>query len=105
MGDRRAHYSSGPRRGSDQHGGGGGGGRQGYHGDNKRKRDDHHEDDGMRALCYGLFYLGDRKQVLFTKSALCVRPVTCRRHTCGWITDIMTSLDDACAPVACGALP
>ncbi len=64
MGDHRAHYSSGPRRGpapyQQQHGGGRGGG---HRQDHKRKREGEQEDDSMRALCYGLFYLGDRKQV------------------------------------------
>lgn len=64
MGDRRvAHYSSGPRQGQENIGGGGGGGR-GFRNDNKRKRDDAQDDDGLRSLCYDLFYLGDRKQVI-----------------------------------------
>lgn len=72
MGDRRGSYGSygGQNRGGygggggySGGGGGGGGGRGGFRGhDNKRKRDEP-EDDGMTELCYGIFYLGDRKHV------------------------------------------
>jgi hypothetical protein len=74
MGDRRGSYGSygNQQRG---HGGGGGhrgsgGGRGGFQGHgNKRKRDEP-EDDGMAQLCYGIFYMGDRKHVSLCRRVL-----------------------------------